>query len=832
MGARTRIPEVWKFGGASLADAPAIERAATLIAGESGALVIVASALAGVTDLLLDGARAAAGGGRGDAARTAAEFLRRHRAAVQALLPPGRSRRQLLARVDAAAREYRDLCAAVRVLGHMEPRASDMLVSRGERLSAVIVAAALGRAGRRGIYVDATEVIATDLHYGGAAPDLAETTRRAKRMLAPLLRDGAVPVVPGYIGRAPDGSLTTLGRGGSDLTATLLGRALGARRVVLWKDVPGILTADPRLVSDARLIPELHHREAAEVAYYGAKVLHPRALIPLAGTRTVLRVRSFVDTSVTGTDVSARRPLRRHPVKALAVVRDQAIITVSGKGMVGVHGIAARTFAAVEAERLSVSTIFQASSESSIGFTIPQAEADRAVAGLRQAFRDELHKGLIDAVTASSGRAVIAVVGEGMAGTPGVAARVFSALASGNINVVAIAQGSSERNISLVVSATDAPEAARRIHAAFQLSKIGGGEPKLVKGTDVVLLGFGRVGRALAAQIAASGADVRLVGVVDQSGYLFEPRGFSRRRLTDLARRKSEGAVLAALGGQRASVTEALAIMAGHAVSRPVVVDVTAGETSRVLLGALGHGFDVVLANKKPLAGPLRNYAALLAAASADGRRLRYEATVGAGLPIIDTYQKLVQTGDRVLRVEGCVSGTLMHVLSEVSAGRRFSSAVREAVTLGYAEPDPRDDLSGRDAARKALILARLLGYRGPAPTPDDLVPRALGLLSPAAFMERLPSVDAAWATRVARAAARQQVLRYVVTATSRGVSARLTAVAATSPMGALQGTRNLVAFTTTRYRPEPLVISGPGAGAAVTAAGILNDIHSFSIGS
>lgn len=830
MGARTPIPEVWKFGGASLADAQAIQRAVTLVAGERGALVVVASALGGVTDLLLEGARAAATGGRADAARTAAEFLRRHRAAVRALLPPGGPRRQLLAKVDASAREYRDVCAAVSVLGHMEPRASDTLVSRGERLSAAIVAAALGRAGRRAVYVDATEVIATDLHYGEAAPDLAETTRLARRRLGALLRDGTVAVVPGYIGRAPDGSVTTLGRGGSDLTATLLGRALGARRVVLWKDVPGILTADPRVVPDARLIPELHHREAAEVAYYGAKVLHPRALIPLAGTRILLRVRSFVDTTAAGTDVSARRPTRRHPVKALATVHDQAIVTVSGKGMVGVHGIAARTFAAVEAARLSVSTIFQASSESSIGFTIPQVEADRAVAGLRHAFREELQKGLIDTVTASSGKAVIAVVGDGMAGTPGVAARVFSSLASSNINVVAIAQGSSERNISLVVDAADAPKAARQIHAAFQLSKIGGGEPRRVSGPDVVLLGFGRVGRALAEQIVASNREeVRLVGLVDASGYIFEPRGLSRRRLRDLARRKSEGLSLARQGGQPGSAVEALAVMASHAVSRPVVADVTAGETSQVLLGALGHGFDVVLANKKPLAGTMKSYAALVAAASASGRRIRYEATVGAGLPIIDTYQKLVQTGDRVLRVEGCVSGTLMHVLSEVSLGRRFSAAVRDAVALGYAEPDPREDLSGRDAARKALILARLLGYRGPMPVADDLVPPSLERLSPGAFMDRLPSVDAAWAARVARAAARQQVLRYVVTATSRGVSARLTTVAAASPMGALQRTQNLVAFTTTRYRTEPLVVSGPGAGPAVTAAGILNDIHSLS---
>jgi homoserine dehydrogenase len=269
--------------------------------------------------------------------------------------------------------------------------------------------------------------------------------------------------------------------------------------------------------------------------------------------------------------------------------------------------------------------------------------------------------------------------------------------------------------------------------------------------------------------------------------------------------------------------------MSRHAVSRPVIVDVTSDETGDLLCAALGQGFDVVLANKKPLAGSWRSYADLLEATSAGGRRLRYEATVGAGLPIIDTYDKLVETGDRVLRIEGCVSGTLTYVVSAVSAGTPFSVAVREAVERGYAEPDPRDDLSGRDAARKALILARLLGYRGASPAADDLVPRSLKKLSIPEFMKRVSVLDAEWAARTKREAAQGRVLRYVVTATSRGVSAKLTAVPADGPIGALQGTRNLVAFTTRRYRTEPLVISGPGAGAEVTAAGILNDVYSLA---
>ena len=325
----------------------------------------------------------------------------------------------------------------------------------------------------------------------------------------------------------------------------MLARSLGAQRVVLWKDVPGILTADPRIVPDARLIPQLHHREAAEVAHYGAKVLHPRALIPVSGTRIALHVRSFVDPTQPGTEVSARQSLKGYPVKAIATLPGQAIVMVAGKGMVGVHGIAARTFTAVDAEGLSVSTIFQASSESSIGFTVPESQGERAVRRLRQTFRHEIEQGLIDGVSARPNMTVIAVVGDGMAGTPGISARVFAALESGGINVVAIAQGSSERNISCVVAGEDAAEAARRVHAAFQLSKIGGGRPPVRPHTDVVLLGFGRVGRALADQIATSRSrDVRIVGLLDRSGYVFDARGIGRRRLLDLAQEKDRGRLL------------------------------------------------------------------------------------------------------------------------------------------------------------------------------------------------------------------------------------------------------------------------------------------------
>jgi bifunctional aspartokinase / homoserine dehydrogenase 1 len=318
---------------------------------------------------------------------------------------------------------------------------------------------------------------------------------------------------------------------------------------------------------------------------------------------------------------------------------------------------------------------------------------------------------------------------------------------------------------------------------------------------------------------------VRIVGLLDRSGYVFDANGLSRARLRHLSRQKDAGRLLATLEGTHAGAKEALKRIAEHAVSRPVVVDVTGDDTADVLRSATRAGFHVVLANKKPLAGTWDEYVQLFETAQASGRRIRFEATVGAGLPIIDTFDKLRETGDHVRRIEGCVSGTLMFVLSEISAGRPFSAAVREAMARGYAEPDPREDLSGQDAARKALILARMMGYHGAAATPANLVPARMQKLARAEYLALLPSVDAEWHARVESEARRGRVLRYVVSATPRSVSAKLVAVPRDSPMGAAAGTRNIISFTSDRYKDEPLVISGPGAGPAVTAAGILNDI-------
>ena len=806
-------------------------RAVDIAASRGRGAVIVVSALAGVTDALLAGAREAASGDETALRDTADELRARHHAVVASLFRAAKNRRPLAKQIDDAMDELDALAHGLAILRELTPRTSDYVASRGERLSARIVAAALAQAERKSAFVDGTDVIRTNAQFGGASPDLEATDRAARAALLPLLKRGVTPVVPGFIGATPTGEVATIGRGGTDLTATLIGRALRAESVTLWKDVPGLLTADPRVVSDARVIPQLNAREAAELAYYGAKVLHPRALTPLANRSTPLFLRPFAEPEAAGTEISGRRTLTKYPVKAISAVPGQALVTVAGNGMLGVPGIAARTFGALHREGVSVSLITQASSEHSICFTVPAASAERARVSLTDAFADEITRREIDDVEVESDLATLAIVGLGMHGTPGVAARVFSALADGGINIVAIAQGSSELNISAVVSEADLPAAMRRVHGEFQLSRLGGGAALRPEHADVILLGFGQIGRTLARMLGRARQDgprARVVGIIDRSGYVFDPNGISSRRLATLASEKERGRPLArADGGTSASTTDALAAIARHALSRPIFVDLTADDTGPLLRDALAAGMDVVLANKRPLAGALGDARALQEVARAHDRRILHETTVGAGLPIIDTYYKLVEARDRVHRIDGCTSGTLGFLLSEIGRGRRFSETLRRAMEKGYTEPDPRDDLSGMDVARKALILGRLLGFTGEINdiALESLVPESARRLSLKDFLARLEEYDPDWERRAKDARDAGRVLRYVASVTRRRVEVGLQAVAASSPFASLNGTDNQVAFTTMRYQTNPLIITGPGAGPAVTAAGVLNDI-------
>lgn len=837
MATRSAQIEIFKFGGASLADAHAVEHALSLItAPRETRVVAVVSALAGVTDALLALCAAAQRGDMVTVDRDLALLHKRHRDVGLAVVRGVRARNALLQSVAGDFSELRTLLNGVASLHELTLRTRDYIVARGEQLSARLVVAGLHARREKADYIDAVQLIHTDGEFGGAFPDLAATDRLVRNRLRPLLRRKRIPVVPGFVGGAPDGAVVTLGRGGSDLTATVLGRSLRAVRITLWKDVPGLMTTDPRLVPTARIVPQLNVREAAELAYYGAKVLHPRALIPLGRSRVPVFVRPFADPTAAGTEISTRRTLRRYPVKALSVIRAQALVTVTGNGMLGVPGIAARTFAALQLAGISVALISQASSEHSICLCVPAEHAHDARRALEKTFVLELSRKELEGIDVQTGMAMLAVVGLGMAGTPGIAARLFRALSDAHVNIVAIAQGSSELNISTVIAESDAITAARAVHDSFQLDKIGGGGVRDDDRIDVVLLGVGQIGREFVrmlprarSQTSARGrAKPTVVALIDRSGFVFSPDGISARQLAQYADAKEQGTPLSAQpGAHRASAPDAVAWIARHALASPVLIDVTADETLPAVRAALSAGMDIVLANKRPLSAPLDEVKALRALAASRNARILHETTVGAGLPVMDSYAKLVETGDTVLRIEGCTSGTLGFLLTEIGAGRLFSAALRDALQRGFTEPDPRDDLSGMDVARKALILARMMGFGGELSDVrvESLVPPALQQLPRARFLATLEQQDAAWAARNAAATRQGRVLRYVLQATARRVAVGLRAVPLSHPLAGLRGTDNQIVFTTRRYREHPLVITGPGAGPAVTAAGVLNDV-------
>lgn len=831
MPLRESSVEIFKFGGASLADGDAIRQAIDIITmPRKTRVVVVVSALAGVTESLLTLAATAESGHAHAIDDGVAALHRRHSDIVTALVRPAVDRRMLLQDIARDFNDLRTFLQSVASLRELTLRTRDFIVARGEQLSAKLMVAGLQSREVTAEYIDAASLIHTDGVFGSAFPELSTTDKIARARLRAVLKQRRIPVVPGFVGAAPDGAVVTLGRGGSDLTATVLGRALRAERITLWKDVPGLMTTDPRLVPAARIIPQLNVREAAELAYYGAKVLHPRALIPLARVRIPVFVRPFADPSAPGTEISTRRTLQQYPVKALSVVRAQAMITVTGNGMLGVPGIAARTFEALHQAKISVALISQASSEHSICLCIPQERASDAKAALEYAFANEIARRELEGVDVQTQVAMLAVVGLGMAGTVGIAARLFRALSGADVNVVAIAQGSSELNISVVIADTDAAAAAQSAHDAFQLDKIGGGGARDDDRLDIVVLGAGLIGREFLRMLpkVRSRAKPTVVALIDRSGYVFAPDGFTSRRLAAYADAKAKGRSLASLdGGTAARAPEAVAWIAKHALARPVLIDLTADETLPALRAAITSGMDVVLANKRPLSAPLADVTALQELAATHRRRILHETTVGAGLPIMDSYAKLIETGDTVLRIEGCTSGTLGFLLTEIGNGAPFSTALRDAMSRGFTEPDPRDDLSGMDVARKALILARMMGFRGDMKdvTVESLVPPALQSVSTAAFLATLEEQDAEWAERNAAAQRKGCVLRYVLRVTPRRVVVGLRAVPLAHPLAGLRGTDNQVVFTTRRYREYPLVITGPGAGPAVTAAGVLNDL-------
>lgn len=834
--------DVFKFGGVAVGSAEAIRTAVAHVKRSAPRVAAIVSAANGVTDLLLESGQDALRGDRAAFISAAKRFETRHEELIRDLVA-NRARAERLRQIIAdSAQELRSMCESISVLRELTTRAQDALVARGERVLAQIFVEVLAEHGVKAEYVDAPDVIVTERRLGSLWPNLTKCERNAKKLVIPIIDAGRVVIMPGYLGSGPAGEVVTLGRGGSDFSAAILARSITARAVTLFKEVDGLMTADPKSVPSARLLAELHYREAAELAFYGAKVLHPRTMIPLVDRKIPLFVRNtFRDGSATriADDVKPGA----YPVKALTAIHRQSLISIEGSGMIGVPGVAGRAFSALSAAGHSVSMISQASSEASICFVIPENEAQHAVKALEEAFLLERKAKLIDRIRAEKAIALIAVVGLGMRGRPGIAARTFSALSGARVNVVAIAQGSSELNITVAVAEEDATRALQALHSEYQLDKLHPLADATGRESKLTLLGFGQIGRELASQLTAQekhlrqelGLDIAIVGVADRSGIKVEEHGFSAAALQRLAKQKASGArlfdrdsVLSIAELQKAMEKE-LWLLPSH---RPILVDLTSEETAPLIQKALENGFHIVLANKKPLAVSQLAFDELIATARERGLALRYEATAGAGLPVLDTLAKLNESGDRVETILGAFSGTLGFIMSALEEGKRFSDAVAEAWKLGYTEPDPRDDLSGTDVARKALILARTLGRRLELSdiALESLFTKEVDDANPARFVANLEKLDDVFAEKVARAKRDGKVLRYVAKIAPRSIRVGVEAVEQASPIGRLKGTANTIVIHSKRYRDNPLVVTGPGAGAAVTAAGVLNDIVAITM--
>ncbi|MGC4122190.1 MAG: bifunctional aspartate kinase/homoserine dehydrogenase I [Myxococcales bacterium] len=835
--------QIFKFGGTSMGSAEALRLAFARIQEARPRPVAVVSAMSGVTDLLLGAARSALKGDS-EAVKAAVDAFRgKHLSLIAELVPRRGARAALEAVVEESAGELAAICESIRVLRELTPRTLDAVAARGERVVARVFSEFLVERGVSAAYVDATEILFTERTLDSLWPDLGRCEKEARKRLMPLLKAGKVVIVPGFIATGPDGQVVTLGRGGSDFSASLLARSLGAQKVTLWKEVDGLMTADPKAVADARVLPELHYREAAELAYYGAKVLHPRTMVPLIDRKIPLFLRNSFNPSFSGTRIAGDVGAGDYPVKALTAIHAQALISVEGKGMLGVPGIAARTFGALSQAGHSVSMISQASSEASICFVVPAAEADDAVRALNKAFAAEIEGKFIDAVKVERPVSLIAVVGLGMAGKPGIASRTTAPLARDKVNIRAIAQGSSELNITFAVKEPDAARALKALHAEFQLDKQRPLAETHGRGASVVLFGAGQIGRALARQLIHQetyfrhdlGLNVGVVAACDRSGFVAEEKGFSREALEALLERKESGRPLVgkkkmadlAESDLKKRGPEMVKSLGALPLPNPVFVDVTAVDDAAIVRQALERGFHVVLANKKPLVAPQKEFEALFQIARERGLSLRYEATVGAGLPVLDTLKKLQEAGDRIHTVVGALSGTLGYLMTQLDEGVAFSEAVRTAHQLGYTEPDPKDDLSGMDVARKALILARTIGMKAELAdvAVEPLFPASMAKLSAAEFLARVGELDAEFAQKVAENKRQKKVLRYVARIEKSGLRVGLEAVSEASPTGRLKGPDNQVVLYTDRYKANPLVVTGPGAGAEVTAAGVLNDI-------
>ena len=813
-------PDPWvvhKFGGSSVADADCFRKVAAILeAAPPGPLAVVLSACRGVTDALLR--LVALAERRDERVRDEIAQLRlRHLGIADELLSSGAAR-QYRTQFESDCRDLQEILRSLQ-LPRPSPRSvSDLVAGYGEVWSTRLFRPFLEeRAQRPGpvAWLDARRVVVVEWGPLGPAVQWPESRANIEAQV-PAAFPGTL-VITGFIAVDRRGVPTTLGRNGSDFSASIFGALLDAGEIQIWTDVDGVMSADPRRVPDATVIDSLSYSEAVELAYFGAKVIHPQTIAPAVRNRIPIWIRNTFAPEKVGTLICAE-PASMLPVKGITSIERVALVNLEGTGMIGVPGTAHRLFGALREEGISVILISQGSSEHSICCAIPQEQAERAAEVVKRAFERELEEGQIQSVDIDADQAILAVVGDGMAGTPGIAAKVFTSLGASGVNVRAIAQGASERNISAVVEGRSAMRALRAVHAGLYLS------PHTL---SIGVIGPGTVGRVLLDQLTAQSErlrqqvrlDMRVRGIMGSQRMLLAE--------SSIASRDWQAQY------QASSRTADLSRFVGHVrldyLPHTVLVDCTASES---IAGNyeewLAAGIHIVTPNKKANSGDFAYYQRLQAARRSGASHYLYEATVGAGLPIVHTLRDLIQTGDEITGIEGIFSGTLAYLFNAYDGNRGFSQIVLEARSRGFTEPDPRDDLSGTDVARKLIILGREMGL--PLELKDvrveSLVPAELVSGSIEDFMAQLPRYDAAIAARLAAAHSRGRVLRYTGKLTAAGeATVGLEELDSRHAFANIALTDNIVRFATRRYCDNPLIVQGPGAGPEVTAGGVFADL-------
>lgn len=808
---------VLKFGGTSVGNAASIKRILDILKKqkeEGKKPIIVLSAMGGVTNKLTSLAEDAANGIAFE--EGLAELESQHFKAVKELISV-RMQNPVLTQLKIYFNELEELLHSVYTLREISYQSKDLIVSYGERCSAYLVAKAAEQSFPEAMYVDARVFMKTDSRFSNAQVN----GELSEKLFKEFAKESAEKLffVTGFIGSDECGRTTTLGRGGSDYTAAIIGSALEVERIEIWTDVEGMLTADPRIVKKAFPLPVLSYTEAMELSYFGAKVIYPPTMIPAFLKKIPIVIRNTFNPSFPGTIIQQDSGASDYPIKGISSINSVSIINLSGSGMIGKAGFSGRLFTLLARKQINVVLITQSSSEHSITFAVNPSDALRAKRLIEQEFELELEVKKLLPVTVENGLSVLAIVGENMKETPGMSGRLFGALGRNGINVRAIAQGSSEYNISVIINQQDLSKALNAVHDAFFAA--------LKKTLHVFCLGTGNIGATLFNQIEKqrdfleenNDLEIKVIAISNSRKMFFDGEGLSLETWSDTLEKQ----------GEPANLVEFISRMKALNLPNCVFIDNTASEKPTEYYEEIfKDSISIVTCNKIANSGSFKQYKVLKDTARSHGVDFFYETNVGAGLPIVRTLKDLMMSGDRILRIEAILSGTISYIFNNFVGDQSFGEVVKKAQDLGFTEPDPRDDLSGTDFMRKMLILARDAGY------PMEASDVSIGALLPQscqdaesveAFYEELKKNDSYFNELKEQAEKENKVLRYIGILENGKVEINLEMVDSEHPFYSLSGSDNVISFTTERYKERPLVVKGPGAGAEVTAAGVFAEL-------